>query len=113
VTPQDYLRCFKRDTHAPTGTILINGGGASTAVTTVSLTVAATDFNENGEAGSGVTRMRFSNDGSAWNPWESFVSSRAWSLAGGDGAKTVYAQFKDERGNISDSVSDEINLLAP
>ena len=113
VTPQDYLRCFKRDTSAPTGTILINGGGASTAVTTVSLTVAATDFNENGEAGSGVTRMRFSNDGSAWNPWEPFASSRAWSLAGGVGAKTVYAQFKDERGNISVSVSDAINLLAP
>jgi hypothetical protein len=57
--------------------------------------------------------MRFSNDGSAWNPWEPFASSRAWSLAGGVGAKTVYAQFKDERGNISVSVSDAINLLAP
>ena len=91
------------DVVAPTGSISINDGAASTSNTGVSLTLNATDL-------SGVASMRFSNDNSTWSAWESYASSRSWTLTAGDGTKTVYVQYRDTTGMTSSSFSDSITL---
>lgn len=93
------------DTTAPTGSIIINGGDAYTSSTNVTLTLSATD------AGSGVSQMMISNSSSfAGTTWESYATTKAWSLASGDGTKTVYAKYKDTDGNVSTAYSDTIIL---
>lgn len=53
---------------------------------------------------SGATMMRFSNwQTSGWSNWEAYQSRKSWTLAGSDGWKYVYAQFRDAAGNISSS----------
>jgi hypothetical protein len=39
--------------------------------------------------------MRFSNDNGAWSSWESYATSKSWSLQVGDGVKNVFVQYKD------------------
>ncbi|HEY5541121.1 MAG TPA: hypothetical protein VIL41_06690, partial [Coriobacteriia bacterium] len=61
--------------------------------------------------GSGVSQMRFSNDGSTWSSWQAYSTTASWTLTSGDGTKTVYAQFKDNAGNASSAtISDTIGL---
>jgi len=87
---------FSVDTTPPTGTVSINNGDAATSRTAVTLALSATD------GGSGVAKMRFSNDNSTWSGWETYATTRSnWTLAGGDGTKTVWAQFQDALGNAS------------
>ena len=90
--------------HAPSGSILVNGGQISTSSINVTLTLAATDLE--GEA----IEMRFSNDGITWSSWESKVSTKSWTLSHGEGSKTVYMQLRDTAGNISNTFSDTIVL---
>jgi len=90
---------------APTGTVVINSGAAETNSTAVALSLISSDH-----SGTGIAVMRFSNDGSAWSVWEPVLSSKAWVLTAGDGVKTVYVQYKDGLGYISDSISDGITL---
>jgi len=92
------------DTTPPTGTISINNGAQYTNSTSVTLTLSASD------SGSGVSRMRFSNDGTSWSGEENYATSKAWALISGDGTKTVYVQYKDNAGNWSGSISDTIIL---
>jgi uncharacterized membrane protein len=96
------------DTTAPTGTIVIDGGAASTTTTSVSLALNADD-----SVGSGLAEMRFSNDDTTWSAWEAYAANKGWSLSAGEGAKTVYVQFRDVLGNTSGSFSDGITLVAP
>ncbi len=77
------------DTSPPQGSIRINSGAAYTNATIVNLTLYAVD------AGSGVSQMRFQNDGGAWSIWEPYATSKSWNLSSGDGAKNVYVQFRD------------------
>ncbi|MFA5778204.1 MAG: immunoglobulin-like domain-containing protein [Candidatus Paceibacterota bacterium] len=90
------------DTTPPTDTsISISAGATSTATLAVSLTLGAT----------GATQMIISNDaGFAGASWETYATSRAWTLTSGDGLKTVYAKFKDAAGNISAAISDTITV---
>ncbi|WP_249661956.1 hypothetical protein, partial [Lysinibacillus fusiformis] len=60
--------------HAPTGTIMINGGAGYTNTTKVTLTMTATDLE--GEA----IEMRLSNDGTNWSGWEPRPIVRNWTL---------------------------------
>lgn len=90
--------------HAPTGTMTINNGLASTSTPNVTLTMMATDTE--GEA----IEMRFSNDGITWSGWEPNISTKSWTLSNGDGNKTVYMQLKDTAGNLSTVFSDTIVL---
>jgi hypothetical protein len=83
------------DTVAPTGSVVIDGGATYTTSTSVNLTLSATD------AISGVAQMSFSNNGSSWSAWESYATNKSWTMSSGDGSKTVYAQYKDNAGNIS------------
>ena len=92
------------DVSAPDGTVVIEGGATYVTDTSVNLTLSAND------ATSGVAQMRFSNDGSSWSDWESYGTSKAWTLASGDGTKTVYVEYQDNVGNVSTAKSDTIVL---
>jgi len=98
------IRHFVLDTVKPTGTIVVNSGAVYANSTSVNLTLAATD------AGSGMSQMQFSNDGSSWSGWEAYATSKSWSLTGGDGVKTVYVQYRDVAGNVSSNFTDTIAL---
>jgi len=94
------------DTTPPTGTISINGGAGYTNSTSVTLTLSASDD-------SGVSKMKFSNDGGSWSSEEDYATSKTWTLTAGEGLKTVYVQYKDNAGNWSSpplSISDTIVL---
>ncbi|MEK5232994.1 S-layer homology domain-containing protein [Lysinibacillus sp. FSL K6-0232] len=90
--------------HPPIGSITINNGAGYTSSTNVILTMTASDTE--GEA---IT-MRFSNDGTTWSSWESYASTKGWTLTNGDGSKTIYMQLKDTADNISNTLSNTIIL---
>lgn len=97
-----------RDDSAPTGSVLINGGAASTNRRWVSLALAASDPQ------SGVTAMRVSTDGALdTEAWTSYATTQAAWLPGSNGAKTVLAQFRNGVGGVSPVVSDTIVLALP
>lgn len=92
------------DTTLPTGTILINGGAAYTSSASVTLTLSCSD------GGTGCSQMQISNDGTTWSTLESFVTTKSWTLSGGQGSKTVYARYRDVAGNTSTNYTDTISL---
>ena len=97
----------KIDSTAPTGTVKVNGDAPWTNSRAATLSLSASDG-----SGAGVAQMRFSNDAN-WSAssWQSYATSASWTLADGDGPKTVHAQFKDNAGNVSSaSVSDAVGL---
>jgi len=100
----DFIRL---DTLAPIGTIVINDNKSVTNTRSVSLKLNWSDG-----AGSGVVRMRFSDDGAHWTVWEPVVATRAYTLPAGDGYKTVRVQFRDGAGNNSTAFNDYIRLDA-
>jgi hypothetical protein len=90
----------------PTGFITINSGDASTNSTTVTLTLPCSDS-------TGCLQMCISNTSSC-SSWESFFSTKTWTLTAGDGTKTVYAWFKNSIGNENTlPYSDSILLDTP
>jgi len=84
------------DTTPPTGTISIDGGSGLTNSTVVTLSLTCNDG-----TGSGCDQMQFSNDGVTFSAPQAFAATASWTLAAGDGTKTVYAQFIDMAGNVS------------
>ena len=82
-----------KDTTAPTGSLLINGGAMFTNNLAVSLAITAVDIN-------GVAQMCVSN-GTTCGAWEAFAATKAWKLATVDGKKTVRVWLKDGVGNAS------------
>ena len=94
------------DTVAPSGTVSIDGGAAQTNSPTTRLALSAADP----DPGTEVTQVRFSNDGTTWSAFRPYAATTTWTLATGDGTKTVYAQFADDFGNLSPAVSDTIVL---
>jgi hypothetical protein len=97
------------DTTAPAGSILINGGASVTTTPSVTLTLTWTD----GTNGSGVTQMRFSDDGANWTAWEAAAETRAYTLPAANGHQTVRVEFQDAAGNYSAPFSDYIDLERP
>lgn len=100
------------DITPPTGTISINSGAVATTLSTVTLNLTASDT-----GGSGLDKMRFSNDGTFdTEPWEDYATTRAgWilSVVTGRGTKTVYVQYKDNAGNISVGPLSDTIVLNP
>ena len=95
------------DTVIPKGTISINGGAASTASRSVTLSLSASDP----PPASGVAWMRFRNGGTTtWSSWFGYSTSKSWTLSAGAGTKTVYVQYRDRAGNISVAASDTIRF---
>ncbi|RJQ52684.1 MAG: hypothetical protein C4521_09665, partial [Actinobacteria bacterium] len=91
----------------PSGTVDINSGEAVTSSTAAVLALSATD------SGSGVALMRVSEDAdSADADWEPYVPLRSFTLSAGEGTKTVWAQFADGAGNLSESCYDQILLIS-
>lgn len=91
---------------APTGSVSISGGAAATKSAAVTLNLSAADA----APSTGVTQMRFSNDGVTFSDFRAFAATTAWTLSPGDGTKTVTAQFRDAAGNISAASTDTIRL---
>ncbi len=88
--------------------ISVSGGASYATTTSVALTLSATDA-----GGSGVSQMQLLQRQLHWSAWETYTTSKSWMLlAAGDGAKTVYVQYKDGAGNISSAYSDGITLDA-
>ncbi len=97
---------MEQDITPPTGTVLINDNRASTNTREVVLSLSATDTL------SGVSEMIISNTSDfAGAIWESFSTTKAWTLLAGSGEKTVYVKFRDNAGNESSVVSDTIELI--
>jgi len=102
--PDDNTDTSPDDTDPPTGTIVINGGSASTNSVNVILTLSASDLE------SGVSQMCFRSSGESWSNWEAYSTSKSWTLTSGDGTKTVEVQFKNGAGLNSTTYSDNIIL---
>lgn len=89
----------------PTGaTVSINGGVATTASLTVTLTLGATN----------ATQVLVGNstaftDLTSWVP---LTATMSWTLPAGAGEKTVYAKFRSSSGAESAVVKDTITVLA-
>jgi hypothetical protein len=100
----DYIRLAATP---PTGTIIINDGAALTTSASVTLGLTWAD------AGAGVTRMRFSDNGYAWSAWEPVSATRAYTLPGPNGYNSVRVQYLNRAGNYSAVVNDYIRLALP
>ena len=90
------------DTTPPTNTsVSINAGVTATNTTSVTLTLSAID----------AYQMQISNTSDFTGAiWETYATSKAWTLVAGEGMKTVYAKFRDISGNVSNAVSDTITF---
>ena len=103
----DLWRMDLFDTVPPTGTVTINGNRSTTNSRTVTVAMTWSD----GTDGSGVARMRFSDDGSTWSAYESLTPSKSYTLpVGDDGYRTIRVQFIDKANNRSATCSDYIRL---
>lgn len=98
------MTAIKLDKAPPTGYILINNDDAFTSTLNVTLNLQASDVT------SGVSHMRFSNNGINWTTWETYTTSKPWNLSIGEGTKTVYAQYKDIAGLVSPVYNDTITV---
>ncbi len=93
------------DTKPPTGTVTINAGAEMTTSLYVTLGLNATD------ATSGIARMLISNEELAGYVEEPYAVQRPlWKLNPVRGVQRVFVKFVDRAGNMSDPVSDEIDL---
>ncbi len=82
------------DFSPPTGSFVINSGNAYTQNIAVALNSSIFDANP-------PIEMRFSNDGVTWSVWLPLASTQGWSLtAGADGIRTVWAEYRDDLGNV-------------
>lgn len=96
------------DTKAPEGSLEINGGAAQTQTTAVYLTLTATDQT------SGVAQMRLSNDPlTDTTPWEPYTATKPWNISDQQGEHTVYVQYKDNAGLVSEQYTATIIFLIP
>jgi hypothetical protein len=97
---------LRKDTVAPNPTsILINSDSSYTNLTSVTLTISASD------ATSGIYQMRISNDGTFdTEPWVDYSTSLAWTIDSGDGIKNVRIMFRDNAMIESTMINDTITL---
>lgn len=84
-------------------TFTINNGAATTTSPNVTLSISATDAME-------VISMRFSNDGVTYSSDEPYATSKSWTLAAGEGVKTVFVRFTDGAGILYEPVTTQIIL---
>lgn len=97
------------DTTAPAGvTVKINGDDIYTATPSVTLTIATTDPVTTGYQMKiwGIEDVASQEDAD----WETFAASKSVILPGGDGLKTVSVIVRDNVGNESAVVTDNITL---
>ena len=86
-----------------TGTTAIDGGAAFSGDTAVTVSTVK-------PAGSpSVTHVGLSNDGVTFTSF-TYAASKAWTLAAGNGTRTVYARWRDGNGTWSPATADTIVL---
>jgi hypothetical protein len=102
--PHRILTGIKLDKTPPYGSIIISNNGTYATLRLVTLILFGND------SLSGISQMRFSNDKVEWSLWEAYMTTKIWSLSSPDGPKTVYAQFTDNAGLISQTYNDTIFL---
>ncbi|MCB9883178.1 MAG: S8 family serine peptidase [Planctomycetes bacterium] len=86
---------FLIDSTAPSASLLIDGGAATTTSLGVTLTITGAD------AQSSLRDMRFRNDGGSWSAWEAFATSKAWALnanggSSGTGTRRVEVEVRNQ-----------------
>jgi len=103
------IRKLNFDNVAPSGAFTINNGDADTYSETVSIDISASDV-------SGITEMYISTDNSFTDGiWESFIENKSGIelsayLTQESATMSVYIKLKDSFGNISETISDSIEL---
>lgn len=85
--------------------VAINNNASVTSSTSVTISITAFDNT------SGVTQMRFSEDNTNWTNWETFSTTRQYTLQPGSGTRTVYVGVRDNAGLASAVASASIELL--
>jgi hypothetical protein len=80
---------------APSGSMELSGGAAVTATRAVTVDAGVAE----------ATEMRVRNAGGEWSGWSIYVHKAPWSLTGGDGLKTVEAEYRNALGTIARSDS--------
>ena len=103
--PHATLTGIQVQTSPPNGSLQIDGGAMTISSNTATLTINASD------SLSGISQIRFSNDGT-WNQssWQPYTSSVNWQLTSGDGVKTVYCQIIDNAG-LTATFNSSINVV--
>lgn len=102
------LSIASNDTTAPMGSILINDGQTYATSSVVTLTLNASD------AGTGLAYVLLANTSDfSGGSLMRYAPTLTWTLASGDGNKTVYAQFYDWAGNDSIIYNDAIIYYEP
>jgi hypothetical protein len=87
--PAYQITNFLIDTTAPAnGIVTINAGAAFVAGSTVTLGIYAEDV-------LAIQMMLGNEPGFGGGFWEPYATSKAWTLAGGDGSRSVYVKFRD------------------
>ena len=97
------------DTTAPFGlTLSINDGALYATSTAVKLTIGLSD-----EVTTGYQMKIWGIDGvdeEVSASWETFAKTKSVNLTSGDGLKTVHIKVRDDVGNETEEVSDDITL---
>jgi hypothetical protein len=94
------------DTTAPSGTMVISGGAATTTSTEVTVDSSLTDI------GSGMSRMRIDPGDGVFDDWIDYAATSDITLPAGAGLKTVNVEYEDVVGNKA-TLSDTIELAPP
>lgn len=88
---------FIIDTVAPIGSLNINDGDPLANDRRVKLRLFAKDYT------TGVKDVRFRNeDEECWGDWDTYSPQKFWDLSPSDGVKTVFVQYRDFAGNVSE-----------
>jgi hypothetical protein len=86
------------DVSGPSGTAsILAGTGAQQGYTSSSVVTISISVSDPCDP----VDMRFSNDQATWSAWEPLASVKVWTLAAGNGERTVWMQFRDGNGNVS------------
>lgn len=85
---------------APTVKLTVNDGSGYTDKRNVTLNVESPT----------AVECRFSNKKDEWGEWAAYSNTVQWAVSEKEGTKNVYAQCKDSKGVVSDTLSDRIAL---
>jgi hypothetical protein len=84
----------------PAAGVQINGGARTTRTPTVTLTLTATT----------PLSVVISNDGANWSTEQPYAATLPWTLAPGEGLKTVYVRYRDSANNLQPPVAASITM---
>lgn len=97
---------LRTDFTGPAGSIIVNNGEPSTIDWNLNLTISATD-----DSGT-VKNMRIGHRSGSFGAWEPYTALKVYDqISSNPGTYTIYIQFEDESGNISETYRDDIELL--